>query len=121
METPDCISAAHDLRIALLSISAFVLCMLGVGLMALTTFQFFQAEKRREAEKRRIGELTDIAVEGIIISDGERIVSANKSFLAIAGFELDKLEGLSVSKLLRDPVASGRLLSDEGSLDGELV
>ena len=38
-------------------------------------------------EARRIRDFADAAIEGLVVIDGERIVDANRSFLALAGYD----------------------------------
>ena len=38
-------------------------------------------------EARRLRDFADAAIEGLVVIDGERIVDANRSFLALAGYE----------------------------------
>lgn len=60
-----------------------------------------QASRRRyRLERQRLGELTDVALEGLLICEGDRIVSANHSVAALCEREASGLVGLELGDLL---------------------
>ena len=56
--------------------------------------------QRRKAEHRRLRDLADIAVEGLMICNGDTITGANKSLERIVGTSRDLLIGRSLGSLL---------------------
>ena len=58
------------------------------------------AQRRRRAERRRLGDLADVALEGLLICDGDHIVSANRSASELCGVDASALVGLELPALL---------------------
>jgi diguanylate cyclase (GGDEF)-like protein/PAS domain S-box-containing protein len=85
--------------------------------------------RRSELEADRMRELADASVEGLLVCDGETIVSANKSFLFLTGSLAESLVGGRLEDCFPDSDARARLLSrtnqivetDLRRLDGSLT
>jgi diguanylate cyclase (GGDEF)-like protein len=76
--------------------AAFVI--LGAALMALRLHVL--ARRRRAAESQRLRDLADIAVEGLLICDGETVTGVNCSLERVLGLGRDAVLGLPLSALL---------------------
>jgi diguanylate cyclase (GGDEF)-like protein len=78
-------AAAIDSNVLTLAVVAMALVILAIGFLMV----LFDRKLARNAieEARRLRTFADAAVEGLVVIDGERLVDANKSFLALAGFE----------------------------------
>ncbi|HEX8624315.1 MAG TPA: EAL domain-containing protein [Allosphingosinicella sp.] len=76
---------AIDGELLTLAVAAMALIILAIGFLVV----LFDRKLARNAieEARRLRTFADAAVEGLVVIDGERLVDANKSFLALAGFE----------------------------------
>ena len=58
-------------------------------------------------------DLSDATVEGLVVCDGDQLVTANRSFEQMVGRGLADLANLTVPQIFRDPSALGRLRDDE--------
>ena len=58
--------------------------------------------RRAAAEVRRMTSLADAAVEGLMICDGDRVVTANTSFSLLSGFSSAEVAGMALADLLPD-------------------
>jgi diguanylate cyclase (GGDEF)-like protein/PAS domain S-box-containing protein len=67
--------------------------------------------RRSELEVDRMRDLANAAVEGLLVCDGETIVSVNTSFAALAGLSATNLVGARLEKCFPDRVARVKLLS----------
>ncbi|WP_298254748.1 EAL domain-containing protein [Bradyrhizobium sp.] len=67
--------------------------------------------RRSELETDRMRDLADATVEGLLVCDGEMIVSANKSFSLLVGCSADSLIGGTLENCFPDPAARGKLMS----------
>jgi diguanylate cyclase (GGDEF)-like protein/PAS domain S-box-containing protein len=67
--------------------------------------------RRSELETDRMRDLADASVEGLLVCDGDIIVSANKSFSQLAGATADSLVGGMLESCFPDPVARSNLMS----------
>jgi diguanylate cyclase (GGDEF)-like protein len=78
-------AAAIDSSVLTLTVVAMALVILAIGFLMV----LFDRKLARNAieEAHRLRTFADAAVEGLVVIDGERLVDANKSFLALAGFE----------------------------------
>ena len=61
-----------------------------------------RSRRRAAGEAERMKSLADAAVEGLVITDGEWIVTANSSFAALTGFSREDLSRCSLSRCLPD-------------------
>jgi predicted signal transduction protein with EAL and GGDEF domain len=101
--------------------TGIVLC-LAVALCGLLLFQRFRrADQQANVNAAGMRDFADVAVEGIVICEGDRIVSANRSFAALVGVPQDDLAGDSFSRWLRDPSVVDRICqAAEGDRETEL-
>ncbi len=67
--------------------------------------------RRSQLEADRMRELADASVEGLLVCDGETIVSANRSFSDLAGVSATSLVGGRLESHFPDAIARGKLLS----------
>ena len=85
--------------------------------------------RRSELEVDRMRDLANASVEGLLVCDGEAIVSVNTSFAALTGLSVSNLVGARLESRFPDNVARARLLSGSGlpvetslrHLDGSLT
>jgi NO-binding membrane sensor protein with MHYT domain len=68
--------------------------------------------RRSELEVDRMRDLANASVEGLLVCDGEAIVSVNTSFAALTGLSASNLVGARLESCFPDKVARARLLSD---------
>src|SRR5436305_8276379 len=66
--------------------------------------------RRSELEVDRMRDLANASVEGLLVCDGETIVSVNTSFAALAGRSASNLVGARLESCFPDKVARARLL-----------
>jgi diguanylate cyclase (GGDEF)-like protein/PAS domain S-box-containing protein len=107
---------------ALLAVNvAFVCCViLMVSLAALD--QDRRNIARRAAERATLHALTDIAVEGLVVCDGDRVVAVNKSFEQMTGRTADSLVGTSIDALFDKSASSaGMAMLLEKAGERELI
>jgi PAS domain S-box-containing protein len=67
--------------------------------------------RRSELEVDRMRDLANASVEGLLVCDGEVIVSVNTSFAALAGLSVSSLVGARLESCFPDKPAHARLLS----------
>src|SRR4030088_1549801 len=67
--------------------------------------------RRSELEVDRMRDLANASVEGLLVCDGETIVSVNTSFAALIGLPVSSLVGTRLETRFPDEVARNRLLS----------
>ena len=67
--------------------------------------------RRSELETDRMRALADATVEGLLVCDGQTIVSANKVFSQLAGVPAENLVGGTLESCFPDPVARLELMS----------
>ena len=67
--------------------------------------------RRSELEVDRMRDLANASVEGLLVCDGETIVSVNTSFAALTGLSASNLVGARLESCFPDKVARARLLS----------
>ncbi|UAK25478.1 MHYT domain-containing protein [Sphingomonas nostoxanthinifaciens] len=73
---------------------------LALIVLALTGWRFdLAAIARLRRDRRRLRELADVALEGLLICQGDAIVAANNSIEQLAGYEAGELAGASVEAL----------------------
>ena len=85
--------------------------------------------RRSELEVDRMRDLANASVEGLLVCDGEAIVSVNTSFAALTGVSVSNLVGTRLESRFPDNVARARLLSGSSlpvetglrHLDGSLI
>ncbi len=99
------------------AIVAIVACLI-LGLSAACLLLIRANRRRYWLERQRLGELTDVALEGLLICEGDRIVSANQSVAALCGREAEALVGLDLGELLEGLHASA--VSELVEIDAQL-
>jgi diguanylate cyclase (GGDEF)-like protein/PAS domain S-box-containing protein len=67
--------------------------------------------RRSELEVDRMRDLANASVEGLLVCDGEAIVSVNTSFAALTGLPVSGLVGARLESCFPDKAARARLLS----------
>jgi len=67
--------------------------------------------RRSELETDRMRDLADASVEGLLVCDGEIIVSANKSFSELANTTADRLVGSLLESSFPDSIVRAKLMS----------
>ena len=74
---------------------------LALLLLAIAGLRFsLKARSRLRRERERLRQLADVALEGLLVCDGDEIVTANRSFARLSGFETSALASLYASSLL---------------------
>ncbi len=68
--------------------------------------------RRSELEVDRMRDLANASVEGLLVCDGEMVVSVNTRFATLAGRSASNLVGARLESCFPDKVARARLLSD---------
>jgi diguanylate cyclase (GGDEF)-like protein/PAS domain S-box-containing protein len=68
-------------------------------------------QRRSELEVDRMRDLANASVEGLLVCDGETIVSVNTSFAALTGLSASNLVGTRLESCFPDRIARARLLS----------
>jgi diguanylate cyclase len=89
------------------SISSFAI----IGLALAGVVLDIRDERRSELEVERMRDLADASVEGLVVCDGEVIVSVNTSFAHLAGLSAADLVGARLERCFPDPAARAELLS----------
>lgn len=111
---PDTAVSPHDITpvVAGVSLALIALALLG--------WRFDLAAKARlRQDRRRLRELADVALEGLLICSGDLIVTANNSVERLAGHASGTLAGGLVSQLL--PQIDIAQLPEREEREGELV
>jgi len=67
--------------------------------------------RRSELEVDRMRDLANASVEGLLVCDGEEIVSVNTSFAVLTGLSAVNLVGTRLERCFPDHVARAKLLS----------
>ena len=67
--------------------------------------------RRSELEVDRMRDLADASIEGLLVCDGDQIVSVNTSFASLAGLSGSDLVGASLTTCFPDKAALDKLLS----------
>jgi diguanylate cyclase len=67
--------------------------------------------RRSELEVDRMRDLADASVEGLLVCDGETVVSINTSFARLAGVPASRLVGARLESCFPDHVARAKLLA----------
>ena len=67
--------------------------------------------RRSKLEVDRMRDLANASVEGLLVCDGEVVVSVNTSFAALSGLSTTHLVGMKLEHCFPEPVARARLLS----------
>jgi diguanylate cyclase (GGDEF)-like protein/PAS domain S-box-containing protein len=83
--------------------------IIGLGLAAIVLD--IRDERRSELEVDRMRELANASVEGLLVCDGETIISVNTSFAHLAGVSISALVGAELARCFPDRAARARLLA----------
>lgn len=89
------------------ALASFAILLLSFAGLALD----LRDHRRARLETERMRSLANAAVEGLLVCDGEIIVSANSSFAALTGFSPNDVIGTDLSTLLPVPGVMERLLA----------
>ena len=92
----------HRYSVAPATITPVVVSIsLGLLALAITGLRFEIATRARQRwERRRLGELAGVALEGLLICNGDTVLTANSSMERLAGCKPGSLAGASVRSLL---------------------
>ncbi len=99
----------------IVAVVSFGLAMTAIVGLRLT----IAAKAKLRYERRRLGELANLALEGLAICEENRIVTANDSLARLTGLSRDELAGREVSTLL--PNLDLRSLREREETDAHLV
>ncbi|NKE45000.1 EAL domain-containing protein [Roseomonas frigidaquae] len=78
-------------------------------------------QRQRHDEMLRMRHLADAAVEGLLVCDGERLVTANQSLELVLGRKPDDLAGLRLEDLVPDSATRSLLLQDNARAEGDAL
>jgi diguanylate cyclase (GGDEF)-like protein/PAS domain S-box-containing protein len=90
--------------VAIASLAIIALSLAGVVLD-------IRDRRRSELEVDRMRDLANASVEGLLVCDGEAIVSVNTSFAALTGLSASNLVGARLESCFPDKIARSKLLS----------
>jgi diguanylate cyclase len=90
-----------------ISLSSFVI----IGLALAAVVLDIREVRRSELEVDRMRDLADASVEGLLVCDGETIVSVNTSFAHLAGVSASSLVGAGLESCFPDRMARAKLLA----------
>ena len=94
-----------------LAFAVALACLAILGLAAAGVVIDIRDHRRSELETDRMRDLADASVEGLLVCDGQTIVSANRSFSQLAGCPADSLIGGNLESCFPDSVARFKLMS----------
>ena len=83
-----------------------------IGLSLAAVVVDIRDRRRSELEVDRMRDLANASVEGLLVCDGEMIVSVNTSFALLAGLSAADLIGARLGSCFPDKVARAKLLSN---------
>jgi diguanylate cyclase (GGDEF)-like protein/PAS domain S-box-containing protein len=89
------------------ALASFAILLLSFSGLALD----LRDRRRAKLETERMRSLANAAVEGLLVCDGETIVSANSSFAGLTGFSPSDIVGMDLNTLLPIPDVMERLLA----------
>jgi diguanylate cyclase (GGDEF)-like protein/PAS domain S-box-containing protein len=95
-----------------LAVSVALASFVIIGLALAGAVLDIRDRRRSELEVDRMRDLANASVEGLLVCDGEAIVSVNTSFAALSGLSASNLVGARLESCFPDKVARTRLLSD---------
>jgi diguanylate cyclase (GGDEF)-like protein/PAS domain S-box-containing protein len=82
-----------------------------IGLALAGVLLDIRDHRRSELELGRMRDLANASVEGLLVCDGETIVSVNTSFASLSGVSTASLVGSSLAHCLPDQIARAKLFS----------
>jgi diguanylate cyclase len=103
---------------------AMAVAIASLGVLGLATAGVvidIRDHRRSQLETDRMRDLADASVEGLLVCDGQTIVSANKSFLQLVDRTADSFVGGTLENCFPDSVARFKLMSQpDHSIETEL-
>jgi diguanylate cyclase (GGDEF)-like protein/PAS domain S-box-containing protein len=96
---------------AWLAIGVAIASLAILGLATAGVVLDIRDHRRSQLETDRMRDLADASVEGLLVCDGQTIVSANRSFSQLAGSPAESLVGGTLEACFPDPVARFKLMS----------
>jgi diguanylate cyclase len=98
--------------------ASFVIIMLTLAGLAVE----LRDRRRAELETDRMRGLANAAVEGLLVCDGEHIVTVNDSFAALVGTSTDQVVGTTLNQYLPDDDTRAQLFAGaDASIEGDLL
>ena len=94
-----------------LAIGVAIASLAILGMAAAGVIIDIRDHRRSELETDRMRDLADASVEGLLVCDGQSIVSANKSFSQLMGIPAESLVGGTLENCFPDPVARSKLMT----------
>jgi diguanylate cyclase (GGDEF)-like protein/PAS domain S-box-containing protein len=95
----------------LLAIGVAIASVTLIGLALAAVVLDIRDHRRSELETDRMRDLADASVEGLLVCDGDMIVSVNRSFSSLTGFTTADLAGKTLKSCFPDQAARSELLS----------
>jgi diguanylate cyclase len=95
----------------LLAIGVAIASVALIGLALAAVVLDIRDHRRSELETDRMRDLADASVEGLLVCDGEMIVSVNRSFSSLTGLTTSDLAGKTLESCFPDRTARTELLS----------
>jgi diguanylate cyclase len=95
----------------LLAIGVAIASVALIGLALAAVVLDIRDHRRSELETDRMRDLADASVEGLLVCDGDMIVSVNRSFSSLTGFTTSDLAGKTLESCFPDQAARTELLS----------
>lgn len=108
-------TVSPDILAPIVAVVSFGLVVIAIVGLRLTV----AAKAKLRYERRRLGELANLALEGLAICEGSRIVTANDSLARLIGISRDELTGCELSALL--PNLDFRSLPERAETDALLM
>jgi diguanylate cyclase len=103
------------IAVALASVVIIVLAAAGVALD-------LRDRRRGELETERMRGLANAAVEGLLVCEGDTIITVNESFLSLTGISADRLIGARLDACLPDEATRLKLVErPDQPLEGDLL
>jgi diguanylate cyclase len=90
------------IAVAVASAVILILALAGVALE-------MRDRRRSELENERMRGLANAAIEGLVVCEGEKIITVNDSFAALVGDSPDKIVGTTIEQYFEDEDALSRL------------
>ncbi|CAN5319268.1 EAL domain-containing protein [soil metagenome] len=87
-----------------------------LSLACITLWLDLRDYRRSRQESERMRELANAAVEGLLVCEGDRIVAANDSVIALSGRVIGSLNGETLDMVFPDPALRRRLLEGRNLL-----
>jgi diguanylate cyclase len=115
------VSDADALPTGLLAVAVFFASFVVIMLTLAGVAVDLRDRRRAELETDRMRGLANAAVEGLLVCDGETIVTVNDSFAALTGSAPDQVVGTALSQYLPDDETRARLFAEaNSSIEGDL-